>query len=648
MNTNAQQFVGQQIGSYEVRQHLARGGMADVYLAYDVDLQRKVALKIILPALTADSQFVDRFRREAQTAARLEHPCIVQVYSIGMANGTQPYIAMQFIEGGDLQGLIRQARQDGRKLTAIQALTITRYMADALVVAHNAGVIHRDLKPSNILIRPDGAPVMVDLGIAAVQGGPKLTHTGTLIGTPNYMSPEQAKGEHLDGRSDIYSLGVILYEMLAGKRPFEADDPLAVLHKHVYEQVPPLETARPDLASQTLELVYACLQKDPAHRPQTAQEMLNWLDYALEAEGAEGAVSPSGNWRPKVQAPPAMKRTEVLSPLTATIPLRPERPKWILPVAAGVVLLLAAVVGLFFVNQDDPPQTAVATLQPTSQQLVEVQPLPTSELAATSTTAPIPPTSTALPPTPLPTETAVPTPTPDLRPVSTIIGTSVLNQDIEAVRFGSGPNVVVLVGGLHAGFAPSTVELAERAIDYFTSSPQDVPTAVTLYIIPNASPDSPRAPGELAGRLNANGADLNRNWDCRWVQDAKWRNDVIPGSGGTEPFSEPETQALKSFIESVEPTAVIFWEARATNGLSSPGLCDAQSFVSGTLGDIYGFAAGYEVADFESLTNQEVNGDATNWLDSQGIPAIAVLLPDYESVDWGSNLLGILAVLRSY
>jgi hypothetical protein len=228
------------------------------------------------------------------------------------------------------------------------------------------------------------------------------------------------------------------------------------------------------------------------------------------------------------------------------------------------------------------------------------------------------------------------------------IGQSVGGLPIEAVRFGSGPNNVIFIGGLHAGFAPGTVTLAQRAVEYLSQNIEVIPDTVILYIVVSASPDSPLAPGELDGRLNANGVDLNRNWDCNWVRDAKWRNEVIPNSGGTAPFSEPETRSIADFLQAKENAVVVFWEARAEDGLVSPGACSGRSQVSGGLAQMYGQASGYPVADFEDLTNQELNGDGTNWLDQQGIPAIAVLLPDYMDIDWNNNLAGIVAVLQAY
>lgn len=290
---DAEHLIGQTIDRYQIVKHIARGGMADVYLAEDISLQRRVALKVMLDTLSMDAQFVQRFQREAQTVAKLEHTNIVQVYSTGLmpqqfAATQQPYLAMQYIDGGSLQEKLEELANRGKLLTTEQALNFGRQIAQALGVAHKARVVHRDLKPSNILVRPDGTPVLVDLGIAVVGDGTKLTQTGSLIGTPYYMSPEQVRGKPLDGRSDLYSLGIILYEILAGMRPFEADDSIAVLHKQVYEEPLPLDKFRSDLTIQTLLIVETALKKDPSRRYQSAEEMIVAIDQALQAEGMQG------------------------------------------------------------------------------------------------------------------------------------------------------------------------------------------------------------------------------------------------------------------------------------------------------------------------------------------------------------------------
>ena len=259
-----------------------------------------------------------------------------------------------------------------------------------------------------------------------------------------------------------------------------------------------------------------------------------------------------------------------------------------------------------------------------------------------------PPSATPSPsatPTATVTPSATPSPTRDPGPEASTYGTSIRGRPLEVVRFGNGPNVVFLIGGLHAGYAPATVAIAETAVAHFTQDVGRVPSGVTLYIILSANPDSVTAPGTLIGRFNANSVDLNRNWDCEWTANARWRNEIVPGSGGSAPFSEPETAALRDLLLEKNPVAVVFWEARAANGLVSPGICGERSNVSGNMAQVYGLAAGYPVADFEALTNQILNGDGTNWLDEQGIPSIAVLLPDYDATDWNANLPGILAVL---
>lgn len=218
------------------------------------------------------------------------------------------------------------------------------------------------------------------------------------------------------------------------------------------------------------------------------------------------------------------------------------------------------------------------------------------------------------------------------------IGRSVNGKSIYVTTIGSGSKSVVLIGGMHAGFVPASVDLAERLKDYFSENPGRVPESITLYVVANANPDS--AVGSIeskSGRVNGNNVDVNRNWACNWTSDAVWRQEPI--DAGDYPFSEPETKALRDFFVTVDPEAVIFFEAKGS--LIAPGTCDGSSR-SQTLARIYGAAAGYEVGQ---ITGYVVTGDASDWLDSQGIPSIGVLLPDYTTIDWLDNLDAILAVL---
>jgi len=233
-------------------------------------------------------------------------------------------------------------------------------------------------------------------------------------------------------------------------------------------------------------------------------------------------------------------------------------------------------------------------------------------------------------------------------PETLIIGRSVHNQPIEAFKFGNGPNNIVFVGGMHAGAAPGTVEVARQNVTHFSQNPEQIPDQVTLYVITSLNPDSPYAPGEVAGRLNAQNVDLNRNWGCHWKKDAQIRDQTVPGSGGDGPLSAPANSSLARFLLSVEPAAVLFWHARVPDGMVSPGNCEGTSLASAQLATLYSAAAGYPVADYEEAFDLTLTGDATDWLDKSGIPSISILLPDYTNSDWTNNLNGVRAILNEY
>jgi eukaryotic-like serine/threonine-protein kinase len=254
---------------YELNHLIARGGMAEVYRAHDRLLDRPVALKVLFPELSVDRSFVERFRREAQAAANLSHPNIVPVFDWGEDTGTY-FIVMEFIDGRPLSSILKTAGS----LSAERTADVGAHVAAALGYAHKHGVIHRDVKPGNVLITDEGQVKVTDFGIArAINTEESLTQTGAVMGTATYFSPEQAEGIGVDSRSDIYSLGVVLFEMVTGRPPFLGDTPVAVASKHVRDHPPAPRELNPSIPPTFEAIILKAMAKDPAHRYRTAEEL---------------------------------------------------------------------------------------------------------------------------------------------------------------------------------------------------------------------------------------------------------------------------------------------------------------------------------------------------------------------------------------
>ncbi len=277
-------------GRYELVHLVARGGMAEVYRAHDRLLDRPVALKVLFPELSIDRTFVERFRREAQAAANLSHPNIVPVFDWGEDSGTY-FIVMEFIDGRALSSILKTAGP----LHPDRAAEITADVALALDYAHRHMVIHRDVKPGNVLITDEGQVKVTDFGIArAVNTDESLTQTGAVMGTATYFSPEQAEGLGVDARSDIYSLGVVLYEMVAGRPPFIGDSPVAVASKHVREQAPAPRQFNPSIPPDLEAIILKCMAKSPEYRYATGGDLRVDLLRFREGRAVGAGPVPSG------------------------------------------------------------------------------------------------------------------------------------------------------------------------------------------------------------------------------------------------------------------------------------------------------------------------------------------------------------------
>ncbi len=289
-STGTTDLTGKTLGGYRVVSPVGRGGMAEVYKGYQPSLDRYVALKILAPHLAVDPSFQERFQREATAVARLRHPSIVQVFDFGVVDQIT-YMVMEFVAGPTLKERLRSLSLENGALTCGEVLSIARCIAEGLDHAHMRGMVHRDVKPANILLRDasfdplrfatESYAVLTDFGVVKMMEGVQFTTTGTTLGTPDYMSPEQAQGKEVTQASDIYSLAVVVYEMLVGKLPFTADTPMAVLLKHMMDEPPLPRVVRPDLPNDVDRVMEKALAKLPEDRYQTAGEFVSSLCVSM-------------------------------------------------------------------------------------------------------------------------------------------------------------------------------------------------------------------------------------------------------------------------------------------------------------------------------------------------------------------------------
>lgn len=431
-------LIGQTLGQYQIVEQIGKGGMATVFKAYQPRLDRYVAIKV-LPAYYAHEEgFSERFVREAKAIARLDHPNILPVYDFGQTDGLS-YIVMKYVAAGTIKERL------GQPLVPEDTIDILKQVASALDHAHDQGILHRDVKPGNILIDANGWVYLSDFGLAKmVEGSVQLTGSGVGIGTPAYMSPEQGQGLKVDGRTDVYALGVILYEMLTGRVPYEAETPMAVVVKHITSPLPMPRTINPSIPSSVERVILKALAKDPDDRFARAGELVSALEAAITQVESKESVAPVPHSTLHAAPPPAPSPPP---PYQAPAPSRKSN----LPILAiagvgGVVAILgvALVVGLLFLLSRDGTSggqtdfsdsrlasatapavalgpTASSTPEPEAPAEAESSGPPAAAIAstapvATATSLPIEtpqPTATPIPTaTPLPTETPSPTPVP--------------------------------------------------------------------------------------------------------------------------------------------------------------------------------------------------------------------------------------------
>jgi serine/threonine protein kinase len=351
-------LTGVNLGKVRIDMFLARGGMADVYLGTHTTLQRAVAVKLMKSDLQSEPDLEERFQREARVVAMLRHPNIVQVYDFDTYQG-QPYLVMEYVSGTSLANYLRKLHENNQRLELAQVDLLLNKIADGLNYAHEKGVIHRDIKPGNILLTSrispvtaglplpvDTEPILTDFGLVRFRQSKTKTATGLITGTPAYMSPEQARGATVDTRTDVYSLGITLYEMLAGRVPFDADSTLTILHMHIYEPPPPIEGISDALQG----VISLALAKDPDQRYKTPLE----LAQAFRAALYETAESPTLYF-------PITKTETKPSLYPVKTEIKPIQKRW---VQAGIGLGVFGLIGLFALLNTNTP--SIPVILPTS------------------------------------------------------------------------------------------------------------------------------------------------------------------------------------------------------------------------------------------------------------------------------------------
>ncbi len=448
-------------GRYELGRQLGAGGMARVYLGHDRLLDREVAVKVLAEPYASDPQFVERFRREASAAAGLNHPNIVAVYDRGEADGSY-YIVMEYLSGPDLKQVIRRRAP----LPPLQAIDFTQQILAALGAAHRRDIVHRDVKPQNVLVAEDGHLKVTDFGIARAGAQTDMTEAGSVIGTAQYLSPEQARGDEVTAASDCYAVGIVLYEMLTGRVPFDGDRPVAVAMKQISDEPTPARMLQPSIPPELEAVVMRALVKRPSERYRTADE------FSRALAEARAAIDPSGS---TTSVMPATAETQMMDPVTGPTRIAPPPPPdeppgggrrrrwpWIV---AGIVLLAAAIVaGVLLLGGDD---AKAVTIPPVAGQSAADAQQALEDLGLTVTIDNITDSDVAR-------GQAISTDPPE--------GSSVNEGDTVTLRVSSGPGLATVpdVTGDEEAAATAELQRADFEVDSREEASNDVDQGVVI------------------------------------------------------------------------------------------------------------------------------------------------------------------------
>lgn len=490
-------WVGQTLGGrYQVEELLGQGGMSAVYKATDPNLKRVVAVKTIHPHLSGDAGFVSRFEEEATSVASLRHPNIVQVYDFNHDQGTY-YMVLEFIPGESLYDRLKRLNQAGRSLSLAEIIDYTTGICEAVDYAHQRGLIHRDIKPANVMLSVQGQAILMDFGIVKILGATQHTATGAVVGTAMYMSPEQIKGERVDHRTDIYSLGIMLYEMVSGKPPFQAESAMTLMMMHINDPVPDLRATRPNVPPAMVGIINKALEKNPNQRYQRASELaadLRRLAAQLRTQPHEGftvqQTSVPNQGRTSVQAistsgsqpvPVTGAASRVYPASTGLVvenpgrtgsydqPAKPAGNKRLLLLIAGFLALFLVIClvagGIYLGSQFLNGQGGLAAEPPTQTSAIQqavVTPLEAAAILPSATPTPEPATPTN---EPTQTPTITPTPSPEYTATPTVpagipyvrINNITIDGDHYVVEYETFEYTESLPGAPHVHFFFDTV-----------------------------------------------------------------------------------------------------------------------------------------------------------------------------------------------